>query len=103
MNGPLQLSSASGGTGPLVYTLKQSDGSDLPTGFVFDVTSLTLSSTVEVAAGSHDLHYKVTNSGEGYHIHSFGVEVAAPLSVAEPANLRWSAGQLNTPVVLAAA
>ena len=102
VNGPLQLSSASGGTGTLVYTLTQSDGSDLPAGFVFDATALTLSSTVEVAAGNHSLHYKVTN-GEGYHIHSFGVEVAPPLSVADPNSQIWSVGELNTPVELPAA
>ena len=102
VNGPLQLSSASGGTGTLVYTLEQSDGSDLPTGFVFDDTALTLSSTVEVVAGSHSLRYNVTD-GQSSNAHNFRVEVAAALSVAEPANLRWSAGQLNTPVVLAAA
>ena len=77
----VKLPGASGGTAPLSYSLKLSDGSLLPTGLVFTESSQQLSSTTAVVAGSHTLRYTVDDSTDISVYQDFAVTVNEAVSL----------------------
>ena len=101
-NTSVTLSSASGGTAPLTYSLVVDNGTDaglaLPQGFGFDMSLRELSSTEEVEMGSHTLRYSVVDSNNKSAFQYFDVTVYARPSVS-PVHLGWTAGIVNSDVL----
>ena len=98
----LQLPEASGGTGPLSYTLTGPADAALPDGLTFTAGTLTLSGT-PTAAASTELTYTVTDANGATASQTFTVAVNTGLALSAPPAPSYTVDTAIDALVLSAA